>query len=150
MLMTYRLDFGPDFKRGIVGFEPPHVGKPYVGLVPAVDEDGNVRAGIRMPAVEVPIATFTGWNYRAAELGSADQFLGEAGSIFPFAAMKIKKSGGDSRLSMEERYSGRDQYVGKVMLAARRLIGERFMLAEDLPDAIDEAVAQYDWAARIR
>lgn len=47
-LKTYRLDFGPDWSRGLVT-EPPKVGHQYVGLVPAVDEDGNSKAGIRMP-----------------------------------------------------------------------------------------------------
>ena len=32
-------------------------------LVPAVDEDGNERAGIRLPDVAVPLATYTGWNF---------------------------------------------------------------------------------------
>ena len=103
-----------------------------------------------MPAVEVPIATFTGWNYRAPGLGSSDQLLGEAGSIFPFAATRAQRSKDDSRLSMEERYSSRDQYVGKVMLAARRLIADRLLLAEDFPDLIDLAISQFDWATHSR
>jgi hypothetical protein len=72
MLITYRLDFGPDWGRGIVGFEPPRVGKPYAGLVPAVDADGNDRAGIRLPVVAVPIATYGGWNYRSPASGSTE------------------------------------------------------------------------------
>lgn len=148
MLITYRLDFGPDFSRGIVGFEPPHIGKRFVGLIPAVDKDGNARAGIRMPAVEVPVATYSGWNYRAANLGSADQLNGEAGSIFPFAATRAERGKGDSRLSMEERYTGREQFLGMTAVAARQLIAERFLLPADLPDLIDQALAQYEWAVR--
>jgi hypothetical protein len=30
------------------------------------------------------------------------------------------------------------------------LIEERFMLSDDLPDAIDQAMAQYDWATGIK
>jgi hypothetical protein len=145
-LHTYRLDFGPDWKRGIVGFEPPHIGKPFMGLVPAVDEDGNGRAGIRMPAVQVPIATYTGWNYRAPDIGSSDQLNGEAGSFFPFARTRTQRATGDSRRSMEERYSGREEYLSRITIAARQLIADGFLLAEDLPDVIDQAAAQYDWA----
>ena len=148
-LITYRLDFGPKWREGIVDFEPPHIGKPFVSLVPAVDENGNARAGIRLPCVEVPIATYSGWNYRAAGAGATDQFAGEAGSIFPFARTRSEREAkGDSRLSIEERYSSRDQYVGKVALAARKLVETRYLLREDVPDVIDFAVAQYDWAAR--
>jgi hypothetical protein len=51
-------------------------------------------------------------------------------------------------LSIEERYASRDQYVGKVALAARKLVENRYLLREDVPDVIDFAVAQYDWAVR--
>jgi hypothetical protein len=149
VLITYRLDFGPKWREGIVDFEPPHIGKPFVSLVPAVDQNGNARAGIRLPGVEVPIATYSGWNYRAAGTGATDQFAGEAGSFFPFARTRAEREAkGDSRLSIEERYSSRDQYVGKVALAARKLVENRYLLREDVPDVIDFAIAQYDWAVR--
>lgn len=148
-LITYRLDFGPKWREGIVDFEPPHIGKPFVSLVPAVDENGNARAGIRLPSVEVPIATYSGWNYRAAGTGATDQFAGEAGSFFPFARTRAEREAkGDSRLSIEERYTSRDQYVGKVALAARKLVESRYLLREDVPDVIDFAIAQYDWAVQ--
>ena len=148
-LITYRLDFGPKWREGIVEFEPPHIGKPFVSLVPAVDQDGNARAGIRMPAVEVPTATYTGWNYRPASTGASDQFAGEAGSIFPFARTRAEREAtGDSRLSIEERYRSRDQYVGKVAIAAGMLVKGGYLLAQDVPDVIDFALSQYDWATR--
>ena len=146
MLIAYRLDFGPDWPRGIVGFEPPHVGKPYLGLVPAVDEDGNARAGIRLPSILAPVATYAGWNYRAPGIGSPDQFLGEAGSMYPFAATRARRAKDDSRRSIEERYAGRDEYLAKISAAGKQLIAERLMTAEDLPDVIDQAKSLYDWA----
>jgi Alpha/beta hydrolase domain len=146
MLVTYRLDFGPEWSRGIVGFEPPKIGKPFVGLVPAVDQDGNARSGIRMPAVQAPIATYSGWNFRTPDIGSADQLNGEAGSIYPFARTRADRAPGDNRRSMEERYSSREQYLGKVIAAARQLITDRFWLADDLPDLVDQAGVQYAWA----
>ena len=147
--VTYRLDFGPKWREGIVDFEPPHIGKPFVSLVPAVDENGNARAGIRLPCVDVPIATYSGWNYRAAGTGATNQFAGEAGSFFPFARTRAERDAtGDSRLSIEERYTSRDQYVGKVAIVARKLVENRYLLGEDIPDVIDFAVAQYDWAVK--
>jgi hypothetical protein len=146
VLITYRLDFGPEWSKGIVSFEPPKIGKPFVSLVPAVDEDGNARAGIRLPTIQAPIATYSGWNFRTPAMGSADQLSGEAGSIYPFAQTRAKRAPDDSRRSMEERYSSKEQYLGKVVAAARQLIAERLWLAEDLPDLIDQAGIQYDWA----
>jgi hypothetical protein len=146
MLITYRLDFGPNWTRGVVSFEPPHIGKPYVGLVPAVDSDGNAVAGIRLPSIQVPIATYAGWNYRAPGMGAEDQLMGEAGSMYPFAPTRSQRLPGDSRLSLEERYTSREQYRGKIALVGRQLVAERLLLAPDLADVIGQAVMQYDWA----
>ena len=150
MLITYRLDFGPEWGRGIVGLEPPRVGKAFAGLVPTVDEDGNDRAGIRLPAVTVPIATYGGWNFRSPASGSPDQLFEEAGSFHPFARTRSGRADGDSRLSVEERYAGREQYLGKIAAAARQLIADGFLLAKDFPELIDDALVQYDWATRPR
>jgi hypothetical protein len=146
-LITYRLDFGPKFKQGVVDFEPPHLGNPFAVLVPAVDADGNARAGIRLPAIAAPIATYSGWNYRPKGAGAEDQFSGEAGSFFPFARTKAERTAnGDSRLSMEERYSGKEQYVGRAALAAEQLVRERYLLPEDVNDTVAFASHQWDWA----
>ncbi len=40
------------------------MGQIYVELVPAVDANGNSRAGIRLPAIAVPVGTYGGWNFR--------------------------------------------------------------------------------------
>jgi len=145
-LQTYRLDFGPEWDRGIVVYEPPKIGKPFIGLIPTVDEGGNSRAGIRMPAVEVPVGTYGGWNFRSASIGAADQLLGEFGSFHPFACTKAARTTtGDSRRSIEERYASREDYLRKVTLAAQQMTKDRFLLAEDLPRMIDDAMAGYDW-----
>ena len=146
-LKTYRLDFGPEWDKGIVGNEPPKIGKPFVGLVPAVDQNGNSRAGIRMPAIEVPVGTYGGWNFRSPSIGSADQLFGEIGSFHPFARTKGERvASGDSRLSIEERYAGREEYLAKVGAVARRMIEDRFLLSEDWQGVVDQAKALYDWA----
>jgi hypothetical protein len=133
-----------------VSFEPPHVGKPYVGMVPAVDENGNARAGIRLPSIQAPVATYAGWNYRSPGIGSQDQFLGEAGSMYPFAAGRSRRAQDDSRRSIEERYASRDEYLAKISTAGKQLIADRLMPAEDLPDVIDQAKSLYDWAISLR
>ena len=45
---------------------PPRlVGTPYPIFVPKVDADGNDIAGVRLPEVAVPVATYTGTALRA-------------------------------------------------------------------------------------
>ena len=39
-------------------------------LVPRVDADGNEVTGIRVPELAVPLATTTGWNFRAERVGN--------------------------------------------------------------------------------
>jgi hypothetical protein len=38
--------------------------------------------------------------------------------------------------------------LGKFAAAARQLIADRFLLASDLPDLLDQALVEYDWASR--
>jgi hypothetical protein len=45
-------------------------GAPLPLLVPDVDEDGNELAGIRLPEIAVPLATYTGWNFRQPANGA--------------------------------------------------------------------------------
>ncbi len=127
-------DFGPDFDSGIVSIEPPTVdlSREYVVLVPQVDADGNEQAGLRIPDVEVPLATYTGWNYRQA--GSAGQALaGVTGSYFPFVeTVEERLASGDPRLSIEERYPSPEAYIRAVSEAARQLEADRLLLEEDV------------------
>ena len=150
-IKTYRLDFGPQWKAGIVTNEPPKVGQIYVELTPAVDEAGNSRAGIHLPAIAAPVGTYGGWNFRDPAIGRPDQLFGEMGSFHPFPRTKADRlASGDSRLSIEERYPNRDAYVAKAMVAAHDLVKDRFLLPEDEQEPVEQAVALYDWAVQPR
>jgi Alpha/beta hydrolase domain len=81
-------------------------------LVPQIDRDGNPVAGLRLREVEVPLATYTGWNFRNATIGRTEQFAPLLGAYVPFAAAKIEREqNGDTRLSIQERYRSRDHYL---------------------------------------
>ena len=76
---------------------PAPADKAYVTLVCKVDGDGNEAAGIRLPDIAVPLATYTGWNeykppYPAGELADRD------GSCLPFPIDKAaRQAAGDPR-----------------------------------------------------
>ncbi len=146
-LINYRLDFGPRWTQGIVDNEPPKIGKPFVVRVPAVDADGNDRAGVRLPELAVPLATHTGWNYRDASIGAPGHLAGEIGSYIPFARTRAERAqSGDPRLSIEERYANRGAYLDAITAAASELVRQRLLLARDVTDLVRHASAHWDWA----
>src|SRR6185312_7592478 len=142
--LAYRLDFGPQSKRGIITLEPPHVGNPFVVLVPQSDADGNDLGGVRLPELQVPLATYTGWNLRDPSIGAPEQRVSFLGSWIPLAktAGERKKSG-DPRLSIAERYKSLDEYMGKFEQAAKKLIEQRFLLQEDLPAILERGKLEW-------
>ena len=135
------LDYGPDLLRGKIDVHPPRQIKngEYKILVTKVDGDGNDVSGIRLPAVQVPLATYTGWNIW--EKGWAeDELCGLFGSYIPFPMTKQERErSGDPRLSIEERYKNHADYVRKVSHAARALVEDRYLLPEDAERIIEAA-----------
>ena len=98
-------NYGPKFDEGILTMLPPQlVGTPYPALVPKTDEDGNDIAGVRLPEVAVPLATYTGWNLRALPAGGDDgcDHFGLQISLPKTRAERMAT--GDPRLSLEERF----------------------------------------------
>ena len=148
-MTTYRLDFGPEWAKGLVTIEPPRLGEPFVSRVPAVDDAGNDRGGIRLPQIDVPLATHTGWNYRHPSIGAPDRLASEIGSYLPLPRTRAdRERSGDGRRSIEERYASREDYLGRIARAAVALVAERYLLAEDVPEIIAQADAHYAWATR--
>jgi hypothetical protein len=104
--------------------------KAYRTLVSKVDADGNEVAGIRLPDIAVPLATYTGWNeykppYPKGELADRD------GSYLVFPADKIA-----------QRYKNRADYTAKVQASVDQLMKERFLLQEDADRYLEKARAE--------
>ena len=118
---------------GILAQLPPIlVGTPYPVFVPATDVDGNDVAGIRLPEIAAPVATYTGWGLRAFPPG-ANEGCDAAGQQINFPAMRVDRLlTGDPRLSIQERYPTHQFYVALVTQAAVRLNQQRFLLDEDV------------------
>ena len=133
-------DYGSDFAEGILTTLPPaSAGSPYPVFVPRTDADGNDLAGIRLPAVAVPRATFTGWALRAPAFGGPD-LCDAAGQRIDFPATRDERlASGDPRPSLEERYPDARAYVEAVAAAAQDLARERLLLDEDVERIVREA-----------
>jgi hypothetical protein len=141
----HRLDFGPTWADGVAAWLPPRVGAPYVTFVPAVDQDGNEVAGIRLPDISVPLATYTGWNPRHPEQGAPEQALRMHGSTLPLARTRAERQRtGDPRPSIEERYASKDAYLELVKKAAEALVAEGYLLAADVAGVVQRAAWRYD------
>ncbi|GAC1674297.1 MAG: alpha/beta hydrolase domain-containing protein [Candidatus Acidiferrum sp.] len=129
---AYRLDYGPNWRGGILALQPPHVGKPYPALVPQVDADGNELGGIHLPELTVPLATYTGWNLRDPSIGGSSQRVALEGSYFPFPKNAVERQqSGDPRKSIAERYPDRGAYLTQFARATDALIRQRWILPED-------------------
>ena len=109
-------------------------GAPLPLLVPAVDEDGNERAGIRLPDVAVPLATYTGWNFRKPAIGSPGELVSLLGSSMAFPATRAARDAAkDPRRSIDERYPSQEAYLKRVEQAADALVKAGYLLIDDEP-----------------
>lgn len=142
---SIQLDLGEHAKSGIGEFPTRIAGEPYPVGVSAVDADGNETGGIRMLDVTVPVATHTGFNPRHPDTGGGTQLLEYLGSSLPFAATAAERQRcGDPRLSIDERYRDRDDYLDRVRQAAEALVTQGFLLEDDIALCLDIAADRYD------
>jgi hypothetical protein len=110
-----------------------------------VDKDGNDVGGVRLPQLEVPLATYTGWNLRDPKTGMPKERVSFLGSWLPLAKTKNEN---DSRAPIAERYSSREEYLKKFTEAANKLLAERFLLKEDLDALAKRGGEEWDLAAK--
>ena len=129
---AWRIDFGPNWRNGILTLQPPKVAQPFPVLVPQVDTDGNERDGIRLPEITVPLATYAAWDLRDPSIGAPDQRTAfEVSDIsFPRTAAERQKTS-DPRKSIAERYSGHDDYITRYKSAVDDLVKQHWILPED-------------------
>jgi len=129
------LDRGPKWdSERIATIEPPAIKGNYVVKVPAYEADGNERGTLNLPAITVPVATYTSWNLRHESIGAAGELLSLQGGYIPFAKDAAARAATkDPRPSLAERYKSYGSYEQSYIEAAEKLVGQRYLLAEDLP-----------------
>jgi hypothetical protein len=141
----YRFDFGPNFYQTFVPtinppvITPPYEDNPangpiYPSYVPKTDSDGNDIAGIRLPELVVPLATYTGWGLRSGVW--ANDGCEASGQYIPFAPTMAARLAGDPRRSVQERYPSYGLYRTQVILAVDNLVRNRFLICDDTQDMV--------------
>jgi len=127
------LNLGLDAEDGIGYFPASVVGDAYPSYVSEIDAAGNEIGGIRLPDIEVPIGTHTGFNPRHLTTGGVGQILDYLGSTTLF-----------DRSDTLELYPSREAYLTAVRAAAEQLNRDRYLLAEDIELCIVNASNRYD------
>ncbi len=147
-----RLDLGPRWLTdGIADRVPPLVGQAYPTLVPAVDADGNERAGIRLPDLAVPLATYVRWNLRPPACGADRMLTRWEGSQWPFPRTpEERRQARDPRLSILERYPTRDVYRAASNDVIHQLLRKGRLLEEDVQKLEAAARDRAFWSAQSR
>jgi alpha/beta hydrolase family protein len=120
--------------------------RPIPLLVPQVDADGNELAGVRTPEITVPMATYTGWNFRSSSIGGTNLLVSLMGSAIPFAPTKAARASGDPRRSVEERYASQAAYTAAVQAAADKLVASGYLREDDVPQVLKRAGEQWSTA----
>jgi hypothetical protein len=124
---------------------PILLGTPYPVFVPKTDADGNDIAGIRLPDISVPLATYTGYARRASAPGDPVPIIDgcdASGQRIPLPRTPADRlASSDPRLSIQERYPDHATYVNLVTQAAQQLAAQGLLLDMDVQAYISAAMA---------
>ena len=129
--------FAYDVYKVDLSAEPPKILGNYVNLVPQVGPDGNELAGVRLPELQVAIATYTGWNLRDPKIGFPEYRASFVGSFIAWPKSEIAAL-----------YRSADEYLGKFTAATLTLVKERFLLADDVVNVISRGVEEFKLATK--
>jgi len=148
IMPVHDYDWGPNFNAldgsGIPSLAPPRIKQVLTMFAPKVDADGNELGGVPVVLLDAPLGTYLGWNITAAGAMPfhKEQICNYVGGMLPFARTAAeRKTAGDPRLSLEERYGSHDGYVEAVRKAAARAVAEGFLLPVDAEGLVKSAQA---------
>lgn len=120
-----------------LGVEPPPLHGTWTNLVPQIGPDGNELAGVLIPELRVPLATYTGWNLRDPSAGFPEYRASFVGSFIAWPKEEVLA-----------RYRTRDEYFGRFTDAALALVRERFFVVDDLPAILERGASEWEVATK--
>ena len=113
----------------------PVVHGEYPLYVPRPGQDGNAIAGVRLPIIAAPRATYTGWNPVADSEGQQD-LCTQMGGVLP---LPDHATPGDPRPALDQLYPTPAAYLAAVRAATTELVASRLMLPQDAEAALTAA-----------
>jgi hypothetical protein len=136
-------DWGPQFNpldgSGVPTLAPPRIKQVLKMYAPRVDTDGNELGGVPVVLLNAPLGTYLGWNVTADGFHKG-QICNYVGGMVPFARSAAeRRTNGDPRPSLEERYGTHQGYVDAVRRATERALREGFLLEPDANTLIQAA-----------
>src|SRR6266513_1494821 len=150
----YHFDYGLNFyETGIATVNPPLFpfttpsyqdnpgnGPIYPSFIPKTDSDGNDIAGVRLPDVTVPVATYTGWALRRG--AQASDGCEASGQFIPFAKTEADRATNDPRQAVGgERYPSYGNYYHKISAALDRMVADRLMIPENVNSELNRLIS---------
>jgi hypothetical protein len=145
--VAYQLDFGPDFDRGVVDYQPPRRGPRYAVRVPQLDGLGSELGGIRGVALRAPIGSYLPWALRTGDAVAPHEMADYLGSFAPFSRTPAERAArGDARPSLSELYESEQAYRAAVSREIGAMMAEGFLLERDRDYEIREAQRRWEWA----
>ena len=93
----------------------------------------------------MPLATYTGWNFRQPSNGSPGELVSLLGSTIPFPATRAEREKTkDPRRSIEERYRSQDEYLEQVQKVLDDLVIKGYLVYDDGPRILQRATDEWD------
>jgi hypothetical protein len=129
------VSLGPGQARGVARYPAVVLGPARPCLVSDLDDDGNERAGVRLPHVSVPLDVSFGWNPERPRAGVPVETWNLAGGRAALPAAEILR-----------RYGDADAYLARVRAGAEALVAARHLLAGDVDAVLADARRRWDAA----
>ena len=131
-----RVDYGPQWKNGIITHQPPIVHGSFPSLVPQVDLYGNEVGGIRNFEITVPLATYIPYSLRGNKKSQRDELTDFRGTYIP---LPQETDTDDDRPTISSLYPSKENYLTRVRINLDSLKNERFILSNDIHHLMQRA-----------
>ena len=139
-----RVDMGERADEGIGKF-PAEEFETYQNFVSNIDDDGNETGGIRLPDLTVPLGSHFGWNLRHPDTKEPDEQIAMQGiSIFFETSKENRDKKGDNRLSINERYNSKDEFIDRVKEETKKLLEQNYIIQDDFDIVVEACEERYD------
>ncbi len=142
---AYRADYGPNWSRGLITRQPPHLPSTFPSLAPQVDNIGNEIGGIRNVEIRVPLATYVPTSVRTGMAGGNGELHDFRGTYIP---LPLVPTSADDRPAISELYTSKEAYLDAVGHALDELVQDRFVLQDDTYAILRRSSDYWNWIHR--